>query len=468
MRPKSVRWLILAALLIYLYGVVPLVSPAGQAAEPAPTPATESALLPRPHIDYGIHVAPHTSTDLSWVDRLAMNWVKVYTYEQASQFADRYVLFRMDMNWPNDWNAFRVEVRARTQELVNRGVEAVEVHNEPNLSLEWPRGPNAWEYTQMLRVAYTEIKSVAPDMIVVSAGLAPTATTPDRQAIGDLEFAREMLENGAGQYFDVFGYHPYGYNAPPEEAPAASRLNFRRTELIYTLLQQYGLADKPIWLTEFGWLRDPAEDGVNCSDSHPDFAGFAWLRVNGQTQADYIVRAFDYADRNWPWAGPMFLWNLNWSMIPPEALSMCSHMRWFAILKGNGDPTVALNRVAAMPRRPGSLTPNMELVANDMTVEIGAACTGPVEVGTFDVINTGLRGTFTATIEPAQPIAGPPVTVSTDRARPGDRVTVFADATGLAPDMYVIFINIRTTISGQRVVQNLRGFVVVTDSFADC
>jgi hypothetical protein len=167
----------------------------------------------------------------------------------------------------------------------------------------------------------------------------------------------------------------------------------------------------------------------------------------------------------------MFLWNLNWSMIPPEALNMCSHMRWFAILKRNGDPTVALNRVAAMPRRAASefvLLPEMELLADEMTVEVGVTCPGVVKVGQFTVENSSLAGTFTATIEPAQSIAGPPIEVSTNVAEPGDTVSVFADTTGLQPALYVIFINVRTTIGGERVAQNIRGYVVVTDSFAAC
>jgi hypothetical protein len=428
--------------------------------------------LPRPHLDYGIHVAPHTPTDMTWVSRLNMNWVKVYTYEQAEQFRDRYVLFRMDMGFPSDWNKFKGEIRIRTLELVSRGVEAVEVHNEPNLSLEWGnKPPNAWEYTQMLRVVYTEIKAVAPNMVVISGGLAPTDNTLDRMAVNDIDFAREMFKNGAGDYFDAFGYHPYGYNAAPEDAPGAKRWNFRRTELIRDLMVEYDLKSKPIWLTEFGWLRDPAEDGVNCSDNSPEFAGFAWLKVSGETQGDYIARAFDFADKNWEWAGPTFLWNLNWSMIPPQSLGKCSHMRWFAILKADGSATPALNRVAAMPRRPRqgiNPIPEMEIVADDMTVEVGVGCLGVVEVGSFLVENAGFGGSFEATIEPATSFSGPPVSVSTDTAQPGDRIYVYADTTGLVPELYVVFINVRTTIQGERVVQNLRGFIVVKDGFAGC
>ena len=475
----------LMVLLTYLYVVGPLAQPHSQAVDEAPAPVSEMALIPAPHLDYGIHVAPHTVTDMSWVGRMNMNWVKVYTYGQAEAFKlNRHVLFRMDLSMPPDWEQFKRDIQARTRELDARGVDAIEVHNEPNLSIEW-RNPNAWEYTQLLRVTYTEIKAVAPHIIVVSAGLAPTETTPDRQAISDIDFAREMFENDAGQYFDAFGYHNYGFASPPEEAPDRSLLNFRRAEIIRALMVQYGLGRKPIWITEFGWLRNPVEDGfTGCNEANPAFRGFGWLTVDGQTQADYIVRSFDYADKNWAWAGVMFLWNLNWSMIPPDALNICSHMRFFSLLKANGEPTLAMDRVIAMPRRarefiPGNPNsailivvvepePEMALVSDAMTVEVGVTCPAVVRVGEFDVVNVGKGGTFSATIAPAQSISGPQVTVSTEVANPGDTVTVYADTTGLDPDMYVIFINIRSELNGERVSQNMRGFVIVSESFGAC
>ncbi len=482
---SRLRILSIILLTSYLYVLAPFQEQHSQANQEMlnPQASDEAMLLPNPHLGYGIHVAPHTSTDMSWLGRLNMEWVKVYTYGQAEAFKDtRNVLFRMDLSTPPDWEQFKRDIQARTRELDARGVDAIEVHNEPNLSIEW-RDPNAWEYTQLLRVTYTEIKATAPHIIVVSAGLAPTETTPDKQAISDIDFAREMFENDAGLYFDVFGYHNYGFASPPEEAPDRGSLNFRRAEIIRDLMVEYGLELKPMWVTEFGWLRNPAEDGfTGCNDGNPAFRGFGWLSVSGQTQADYIVRSYDYADKNWPWMGVMFLWNLNWSMIPPEALNVCSHMRFFSLLKANGEPTVAMDRVISMPRRPIPFTPGnpapllvvvdldpeMALVADEMTVEVGVTCPGIVQVGEFDVVNVGKGGTFSASVAPAEAISGPNVTVSTEIANPGDSVTVYADTTGLDPAMYVIFINVRTELNGVRASQNLRGFVIVSESFGAC
>ncbi len=452
---------ILVSLVMLFTGFIPVT-----AEQPVP-PAKITNDLPRPHLGYGIHVAPYA--DGAWmVDQLSMDWVKVYEPFQVQGFSQYKTLFRMDFGWPSNWDQFRRDVRSRTQQVVAMGVDAIEVHNEPNLRIEWPQGPDAWQYTQMLRVAYTEIKAVAPHVTVVSAGLAPAPTTGDGRAISDLDFARVMFENGAGDYFDVFGYHPYGFNAPPEQAPAPDNFNFRRVELIRNMMVRFGLGSKPIWLTEFGWLRNPTEDGVLCPPGDPNFREFAWMQVDGQTQGDYIVRAFDFADRNWAWAGPMFLWNLNWSQFGLETLPRCSHMRWFALLSAQGQRTIAFDRVAAMPRRVAREIPEMTLVADEMTVEVGVTCPGVVQIGQFEIVNTGYPGSFIASVEPAQSFSGPQVDVSPPIAEDGDTVTVFADTTGLVPGLYVVYINVQTTIAGSLVSRNVRGYVIISESYAAC
>jgi hypothetical protein len=424
--------------------------------------------LPPPHLGYGIHLGPLNTVDPAWVDQLRMDWVKVYETSQIGLFSNKRILYRMDLPWPSNWAAFRASVRERATQLATLKVDAIEVHNEPNLANEWPHGPNAWEYTQMLRVAYTEIKDVAPNIIVVSGGLAPTITTADRRAISDIDFAAEMLDNGAAQWFDAFGYHPYGYNAPPETAPSYDTLVFRRVELIRQLFEERGIYDKQIWLTEFGWLRDPAEDGVQCSDSNPDFAGFAWLRVSGQTQADYTVRAFDWADRHWPWAGPMFLWNLNWALYPPGVSPMCSHMRWFSILRSDGSPLPVFERVAAMPHRYSDYLPHLTIYAHNMTVETSVECPGSVMVGEFEVVNSGYPGSFSARVESVSPPGGPGLEVYPPRVRSGDTVQVFADTTGLSPGLHVIYVNTEATIGGQIVSEVIQGYIVVTETAGGC
>jgi hypothetical protein len=347
-------------------------------------------------------------------------------------------------------------------------VDAIEIHNEPNLAMEWPHGPNAWEYTQMLRVAYTAIKDVNPNMIVVSGGLAPTITTSDRGAISDLDYTAEMLDNGAAQWFDAFGYHPYGYNAAPETDPTEDTLVFRRVELIRALFEERGIYNKQIWMTEFGWLRDPGEDGVQCSDSDPNFAGFAWLRVDGQTQADYTVRAFDWADRYWPWAGPMFLWNLNWALYPPGVNATCSHMRWFSLLKSDGSLLPVFTRVASMPRRYSNYQPQLTLFAKQMTAEASIYCPDSVQLGEFVVANSGYPGSFEARVEAAVPPDGPRVDILPQDVVSGDSVQVFVNTSDMDLGMHPIYINVTATINGEYVAEMIEGYIVISAALGDC
>lgn len=433
-----------------------------------PTEA-QSREVPPPHLGYGIHIGPHTQVDPALVAQLRMDWVKLYDVGQIGLFPDKRILFRMDLPWPENWESFRASVNQRAIELAALGVDAIEVHNEPNLALEWPHGPNAWEYTQMLRVAYTQIKAANPSIIVVSGGLAPTITTGDRRAISDLDYTAEMLDNGAAQWFDAFGYHPYGYNAPPETEPAVDTLVFRRVELVRALFEERGIYDKQIWLTEFGWLRDPAEEGVQCSDNDPNFSGFAWMRVSAQTQADYTVRAFDWADRNWPWAGPMFLWNLNWSLYDFNVDPPCSHMRWFSVLNSRGEKLPVFERVAAMPRRFSTYTPRLTLYAENMSTEVSTQCPGPVVLGEFQVLNTGYpAAAFPVSVAVAVPPGGPPVEVLPPDARVGDRVQLVADTTGISPGLYIIYANVTATIGGRLVSESIQSYLVVTNLGTGC
>jgi hypothetical protein len=57
---------------------------------------------------------------------------------------------------------------------------------------------------------------------------------------------------------------------------------------------KHGDADKQAAVLEMGWTTDPI---------HPEYA---WHAVAEQTQADYLVRAFQFARDNWsPWIGLM-------------------------------------------------------------------------------------------------------------------------------------------------------------------
>jgi len=208
-------------------------------------------------------------------------------------------------------------------------VDAYQIWNEPNLAREW-RGaaPDPVGYVELLRACYVAIKTEDPGAMIVSASLAPTGSSLP-EALPDVEYLIGMYEAGASPYFDLLGLNAPGYLAPPEVSPeeAADPANgygghaffcFRHVEEMREIMVTYGDEHKQVAILEFGWH-------TNASPEHPDYA---WFAVTPETQADYLIRAFNYAAENWaPWIGPMFVWNL-----PDPRWTEANEEFWWAIV----------------------------------------------------------------------------------------------------------------------------------------
>jgi hypothetical protein len=169
---------------------------------------------------------------------------------------------------------------------------AYEIWNEPNLNWEWEDNPSPAEFTALLKASYAVIQANHPGAITVSGSCSPGGD------YDDLKFLNDMYANGVKGYMDAVGAHPYGgpysYDAPDGKGLPF----FRRAELQRQVMVQNGDAGTPIWATEFSWLARIA--GCDYGEHNP------WT-VTAQQQADYLVGAFEYADKNWPWMGPMFV-----------------------------------------------------------------------------------------------------------------------------------------------------------------
>jgi hypothetical protein len=226
-------------------------------------------------------------------------------------------------------------------------VQAYQIWSEPNLSWAWgglPPDPQA--YAKLLRSAYASVKAADPWARVVSAGLA-TNGEDNQRAVSDLLFIQRMYAFGARGAFDVLGSHPFGFAYPPETDPNQSGINglaFRRAEQQYHLLTQLG-DPRPIWATEFGWLVQTAPLCYEWGD----WPTRRWQMVSEQQQADYLVRAFDLAERSWPWMEAMFVFNMDfattaWTAGCPGAANVCDPARFYSMLERPNpcDPQVSL------------------------------------------------------------------------------------------------------------------------------
>ena len=188
-------------------------------------------------------------------------------------------------------------------------IAAYQVWNEPNLAREWGgQPPDPAQYVELLKVCQQGIKAADPDALVISAGMAATGTY-SKEAMPDDMFVEQMYQAGAAPYFDMLGVHAPGFKAPPEMSPdeVAQKpeyggqrfFAFRHVEDIRRIMEKHGDEAKQIAILEMGWTTDPI---------HPEYA---WHAVTEEQQADYLVRAYQYAYEHWtPWIGLMSMLTL--------------------------------------------------------------------------------------------------------------------------------------------------------------
>jgi hypothetical protein len=184
---------------------------------------------------------------------------------------------------------------------------------------------------------------------VVAAGTANGATSP---SMNDLDYLRAFYAAGAKGSFDALGTHPYGGNTAPESTSCGGTC-FRRAELQRQIMVDYGDSATPMWATEVGWLHESQYDMGPY---------FEWQKVSAQQQADYLVRAFQFAEANWAWMGPMFVFNhdhstamwCNVACYPPT-----TSVHWFSILNPDRSARPAYTALSDMPKTssPPSTTP---------------------------------------------------------------------------------------------------------------
>jgi hypothetical protein len=197
---------------------------------------------------------------------------------------------------------------------------------------------------------------VDPGAIVVSGAMTPTGLSDGNIAIDDRTYLEQMYQAGLRSYCDAVGAHPSGYNMPADadwtsynDPHAAFRgpfdnrhpsWSFRATMESYrNIMVRYGDSGKRIWATEFGWA---SVDGLGVGPA----AGYEYAADNTEAeQAQYLVRAFQLA-RSWGWAGPMFVWNLNFAPVA----GVHDEKAAFGIVRGDWGHRPAYAALRDMPK----------------------------------------------------------------------------------------------------------------------
>lgn len=220
-------------------------------------------------------------------------------------------------------------------------IGAIEIWNEQNLAYEnggQVSVKDAGQYVEMLKAAYTSIKAADPAIFVIAGPPASTATNAPGVAVDDMSYFEAMFsyQNGiVRNYMDAQAVHPGGSANPPDtlwpDNPSSAdgwtterTFYFRRVEDIRALMVQHGMADIPIWITEFGWATQNDSPGFEFGN-----------QVSYDQQAAYIVGAMRQTAEQYPWVGAMFLWNLNFGPIKAQQGLQNHEQASFSILDGN-------------------------------------------------------------------------------------------------------------------------------------
>ncbi len=164
-------------------------------------------------------------------------------------------------------------------------VRIYQAWNEPNLARylepQWVAEHGRWQafspllYRQMLNAFYAGVKSVQPEAVVVTAGIAPSGERAGVGRMAPVTFLRGLLCLGPDgrrestgcpepPHFDVLAFHPLSVGDP--DLPASSSLDVAiadagkvsrllgAAERVHTALPE---GAKGMWVTELNWESAP-------------------------------------------------------------------------------------------------------------------------------------------------------------------------------------------------------------------
>ncbi len=180
-------------------------------------------------------------------------------------------------------------------------IQHYQVWNEPNLYPEWgEQMVSAEAYTDLLCRTYRALKTVDPQIVVISGAIGPTIDLSGRNAY-DVLYLQRMYQAGAGACFDVLSAQGYGlWSGPTDRRLRPTTINFQRHLYLRDVMVANGDAHKPIWISEAGW--NPVPDDPSIADLE------RYGRVTMEQAAAWAPLAYQRAAEEWPWIGVIAWW----------------------------------------------------------------------------------------------------------------------------------------------------------------
>jgi len=217
-----------------------------------------------------------------------------------------------DKGPPQDFNNYANFVGAIAARYKGR-INHFQVWNEPNLNGEWGGKPISPEqYGLLLKYTAEKVKAISPTALIVTAGLAQTTEGGVKtNNLNELNFIDRLYKSGAKPYFDILSVMDYGLGDSPEDRRVGpERTNFSRLLLAREVMVRNGDEQKPIWVSEYGWLSLP--------QGWQGQPGTWGKSVDEETQARWTIEGLNRMQREWPWVTNVFVWGFRWVERPED------------------------------------------------------------------------------------------------------------------------------------------------------
>ena len=195
---------------------------------------------------------------------------------------------------PASSGAFASFAAAASTRYMSMNVHTWEIWNEPNVVNFWQPAPNVAQYVQLLKVTSAAIKAVDPHAFIVSGGLAPTDTSAGN--ISQHDFLNAFVNQGGANFADAIGDHPYSFPVLPGY-PADWNAWQKMIGDIEGILKAHGIANKKIWITEYGAPTNGPGVGATLTDykfgSKPDHVDEA-LQAQMANDSIHLARTSNF------------------------------------------------------------------------------------------------------------------------------------------------------------------------------
>jgi hypothetical protein len=169
-----------------------------------------------------------------------------------------------------------------------------QIWNEPEGYYDWLGKPWQESYAKLLRLAYVAVHAADPHAKVVSGamvGLNLTNLTP-------WAAARSLYRAGARRYFDVMAVNAFTYSS---NVKASVDRSIELVGKVRAVMNHFGDAHKPIWVTEVTWpaslgkLKRNQYDGFETTAAGQVKRLSAYFARIASRRSAGIARAFWYS-----------------------------------------------------------------------------------------------------------------------------------------------------------------------------